>query len=351
MIRIVIGSNFGDEGKGRIVADCSDKDTINILTNGGAQRGHTADNHVFHHFGSGTKRGAISYFFKDYLIDPIIFLKEKNELYKETGKFPICYRDPNCRWVTPYDVITNQLIEKSRDDKHGSCGMGIWETVKRYRDELFPDISTFNNYSFDIKVKVLKSIRMYCADTLKTYNIKIPYFFYSDNIIENYIHDLNLFGYYVEERDLKSLEGDWIFENAQGLLLNADPKNVHTTPSETGCKRIIDYLETIPFQRIEIIYVTRPYLTRHGAGPFEECTIEELGVKPDKTNVPNEFQGTLRYGKLNEYELYNRIEEDFKYCYNKTNIILKSLCITHLDEMSLNVDESKFYNVYRINTP
>lgn len=62
---IVIGANFGDEGKGEVTNNiCKrlkrDKDDviINVRFNGGAQAGHTVRHdgheHVFHHFGSGS---------------------------------------------------------------------------------------------------------------------------------------------------------------------------------------------------------------------------------------------------------------------------------------------------------
>ena len=64
-VSIIIGANYGDEGKGRMSDYLANKaiqagqSTITILSNGGAQRGHTVvlDNgftHIFHHFGSGT---------------------------------------------------------------------------------------------------------------------------------------------------------------------------------------------------------------------------------------------------------------------------------------------------------
>ena len=58
-IKIVIGANFGDEGKGLMVDYFSQKpNSIVVCSNGGAQRGHTVTTpngirHIFHHFGSG----------------------------------------------------------------------------------------------------------------------------------------------------------------------------------------------------------------------------------------------------------------------------------------------------------
>ena len=69
-IKIVIGANFGDEGKGLMTdyfchqAEQRNENCIVVLHNGGAQRGHTVTTptgikHIFHHFGSGTFCGQI----------------------------------------------------------------------------------------------------------------------------------------------------------------------------------------------------------------------------------------------------------------------------------------------------
>ncbi|MDP4088261.1 MAG: adenylosuccinate synthetase, partial [Bacillota bacterium] len=63
----------------------------------------------------------------------------------------------------------------------------------------------------------------------------------------------------------------------------------------------------------EIIYATRAYLTRHGAGPFPT----ELAEKPyprieDLTNIPNPYQGTLRFGLLDLDSLSKEISNDLK---------------------------------------
>ena len=65
---IIIGSSYGDEGKGLAAAWSARRmggRCLNILINGGAQRGHTVDlpdgrRHVFHHFGAATLEGAVS---------------------------------------------------------------------------------------------------------------------------------------------------------------------------------------------------------------------------------------------------------------------------------------------------
>ena len=76
------------------------------------------------------------------------------------------------------------------------------------------------------------------------------------------------------------------------------------------------------------LYDTRTYMTRHGAGKFNtEVNKDVIGSNIiDMTNVPNEFQDTLRYGKLNLETMNRYISEDFDKAYYDTK---KSLMITH----------------------
>lgn len=88
-IKIVIGANFGDEGKGKLT-DYYTKNADNcivVCSNGGAQRGHTVlksdgTRHVFHHFGSGTLNGADTYLPEDFILNPLVFREEWEELKK-----------------------------------------------------------------------------------------------------------------------------------------------------------------------------------------------------------------------------------------------------------------------------
>ena len=51
-------------------------------------------------------------------------------------------------------------------------------------------------------------------------------------------------------------------------------------------------------EKVNVLYVTRTYLTRHGAGPLEN---EDPSIKLlDTTNVNNNWQGTIRFGKHTE---------------------------------------------------
>ena len=92
-----------------------------------------------------------------------------------------------------------------------------------------------------------------------------------------------------------------LFEGGQGLLLDEDYEACapHLTSSKTGLHNPAFFLEKRGLTLDEAIYVTRSYVTRHGAGPLP-CEIERTklpGVGVDLTNQSNEWQGTLRYAR------------------------------------------------------
>ena len=90
-------------------------------------------------------------------------------------------------------------------------------------------------------------------------------------------------------------------------------------------------------REIEVCYVSRTYLTRHGDGCFEHEMAKE-NINPrmyDFTNIPNINQGALRYGKLDTQELRKRIDADFGQTALKTRHYIKSVMLTHWNEHEL----------------
>jgi adenylosuccinate synthase len=97
-----------------------------------------------------------------------------------------------------------------------------------------------------------------------------------------------------------------VFEGAQGLLLDQDLGRglgffPHVTRSHTGLRNVAALARSAGVDRLRVHYVLRPYLTRHGAGPLPGAT----GAAPpypgieDRTNLPNAWQGSLRFGFAN----------------------------------------------------
>ena len=337
-IKAVIGLNYGDEGKGQVVdyfsneAALSGDDVLNILTNGSSQRGHTVElpngrRHVFHHFGSGTFAGADTYFPKQFMVNPIIFNQEYDEL-SECIKNTKIICNKECPVVTPYHMLIGQARETK--ERNGSCGQGVWETSEH------PLLYVNDVAFFNIK-HVIEKLQ-YVRDTLaKIYNYDLPSIYWSEDLFWSFIVDLSKFinriTWCVDEGRMVLEDYDTvIFENGQGLLLDRKlPDKAHLTPSNTDLTNVKEIIKGIKYKNLETIYVTRSYMTRHGNGPFPtECKKEDINpLMNDQTNIPNEWQGSLRYGHMDWKSAGKRIER-----FGTT-----SLAVTHINEYSSDIPD------------
>lgn len=348
-VKIVVGANYGDEGKGlatNFFAKNSSGKTLNVLYNGGAQRGHTVEfesgqRHIFHHFGSGTFYGTDTFFGKDFIVNPIIFSEEYQELNGSIN----CFVSPECRVTNPYDMFINQIVEIFRgENKHGSCGCGIWETQRRYSEGKYPLRYKDMVQMTDADVfEYIKSIaENYFKKQMEFYGIKdIPEEYKplidNETIIIHYINDFRFMQRKCEIKEFEEICNEYktiIFEAGQGLALSE--KNVscspHTTPSDTGSFVPANMVKKLNAD-VEICYITRSYFTRHGVGPFEtECEKEKIcKIISDKTNVRNDFQDSIRYGTFSKLEFLYRVLLDFMEARSVIPSVKKSLMVTHLN--------------------
>jgi len=354
-IKVVIGANYGDEGKGLLTDFFSAtlKDAIVVRFNGGGQAGHTVETedgkrHVFGNICSGSFVGLPSYFSSFYIVNPITFNKE----LKEFNKFNISskiYIDYNCLVTTPFDMLINQIAETVRgNSKHGSCGLGFNETITRSLYENRFKITITDLLDKNILRKKLEDIKalynLKRLDQLGITNIpqKFAELLRNENIIDNYISDIEDMLKIVIITGIKVLStyNSIIFEGAQGLLLDQGHKYFpHVTRSNTGIKNVSQIITQLGYthEEIEIVYVTRAYLTRHGEGPLPSGLKEKPYSKiEDLTNIPNPYQGTLRFGFLDLNELSESISNDIK---NAEGLNYKiKLAITCLDQLNEKID-------------
>lgn len=318
MICAVIGSSYGDEGKGKITNIISKlKGTkINILFNGGCQRLHTVQEgdvkHFFRHFGSGTLNDADTYFSEDFMVEPVTFLSEFDVI---KTKYPNIYLrniycDKNSRIITTYDAICNQMQEVIRGkDKHGSCGFGIFNTVNRNDKGISFIYNDILNGNIENK---LKEIRTYYLDNYDFCD-KEP-LYYDDNMIKNLSMAYRNFANIVKEKSFEDVYYSYehvIFEGGQGLRLSQTNivESPHLTPSNTGLDNISSLFNKYNIQdKIDVFYVSRVYLTKHGAGDFKTYDFGYSIV--DETNVGNQFQGFIRFGILNIDDFVSYIKGD-----------------------------------------
>jgi len=346
--------NYGDCGKGLAVDYLSTPDTLVVRYNSGAQAGHTVTTpdgkrHVFHHIGSGTFKGAKTFLSKFFVLNPIAFC---DEMYRLSWVRDMIIADPQCPITTPYDIMLNKAAEKNRGEKrHGSCGWGFNETL--VRSATFPfqpkdlgismSSSDWDFYKTKEHIKnILKNIRdCYVplrAKELGTELDSMPYLF-NDNIVEQYVQDVLMMSKYMKWSSWEEIShlwtGDIIFEGAQGLQLDMDNWQFpHVTHSKTGLHNILQLICDGQIKDpLEAYYVTRTYLTRHGAGPMPHNHALDFVDIVDTTNVENENQGKMRYTWLDLDYIRNELSKEIKHCLISFNMIMT--CVDQLKDSTV----------------
>lgn len=349
----VIGKNFGDEGKGFTCSRLASslKKFLIIKHNGGGQAGHTVEDpegkwrFIHHQIGAGAEYHVPTLFADTFMPDLFQLGKEIKEFTELFGFLPILYSEKNARITTIDDVLLNMGAELARGkNRHGSCGMGIEECVQRNaagygitveelatmsKQDLLHRLKLIRKEYTERRAEILgiqaptssKAMRQSNLMNLSTAsnpsnssNLSNPYYEMLNNetVLENFVEEVkkNVKILTLVDADIKWLEEfqHLIFETGQGLLLDQDYEAYapHLTSSKTGIHNPAIFLEKRGLSLEEAIYVTRPYVTRHGNGPLPcEVNRSELpGVGEDLTNQPNEWQGTLRYAKHESLEAF-----------------------------------------------
>ena len=322
----VIGKNFGDEGKGFTCSRLASslKKSLIIKHNGGGQAGHTVEDpegkwrFIHHQIGAGAEYHMPTLFADSFMPDLFQLGKEVKDFTELFGFQPILYSEKNARITTIDDVLLNMGAELARGkNRHGSCGMGIEECVQRNAAGYGITLEELTTMSKQDLLHRLKQIQKeYTRKRAEILGIQAsnPYYEMLNNetVLENFVKEVkeNVKLLTLVDADRKWLEEfqHLIFETGQGLLLDQDYEAYapHLTSSKTGIHNPAIFLEKRGLFLEEAIYVTRPYVTRHGNGPLP-CEVDrsELpGVGEDLTNQPNEWQGTLRYAKHESLEAF-----------------------------------------------
>ena len=339
----VIGKNFGDEGKGYTCSRLASslKKSLIIKHNGGGQAGHTVEDpegkwrFIHHQIGAGAEYHVPTLFTDSFMPDLFQLGKEVKEFTELFGFQPILYSEKKARITTIDDVLLNMGAELARGkNRHGSCGMGIEECVQRNaagygitveelatmtKQDLLHRLKRIRKEYTGKRAEILgiqepapsKSMNQSnfrnSSTTSNPSNSSNPYYEMLNNetVLENFVEEVkeNVKLLSLVDADRKWLEEfqHLIFETGQGLLLDQDYEAYapYLTSSKTGIHNTAIFLEKRGLSLDEAIYVTRPYVTRHGNGPLP-CEVDRSGlpgVGEDLTNRPNEWQGILRYAK------------------------------------------------------
>lgn len=338
---IVLGLQFGDEGKG-VTTDylCSlSKNPIVIRYSGGHNCGHNViigdKQHIHSSYGSGTLRGVPSYFSEHTCIYLPNIFREKAILAKK-GINPKLFVHPLAMVTTPYDVAYNRALEMIND--HGSVGVGISSTMNRNLTTGFKlyamDLQL--EYSHLFKAKLVEIEMYYSRKAAALARLSVSYHeqlrkLQGDVDSHNLLISANQLPFQVIGYDKLSYYDDLIFEGSQGIMLDMDHGIFpNVTYAHTTSKNALEILRKAPLSLLdtELFYVTRCYQTRHGNGWMSDVANLDLINAEEEINVHNQWQGHFRTGKL-DYELLNyAMEVDNLY----SSPFRKNLVVTCLDQ-------------------
>ncbi len=321
---LTVDLGFGDAGKGSIVDFLTREHAAHTVVryNGGAQAGHRVvigdplpREHVFAQFGSGTLAGAATHLSRFMLVDPLAMVEEAKHL-RALGveAFERTTVDERALVITPFQRAINRLKELARGDRrHGSCGMGIGETMADYlahgEQVLFvgdfrrPDVLR-RKLAFLREVSLAKTRKLRLPDGEAATREREP--LSSDDWIAWLVDAYAAFARQariVPDDYLHTIlgqPGTVVFEGAQGVLLDEwYGFHPHTTWSCTTLDNADRLLDEAGYSGdVTRIGITRAYATRHGAGPLVTEDAQLTRALPDARNGMSDWQQGFRAGWL-----------------------------------------------------
>ncbi|MCX7943244.1 MAG: adenylosuccinate synthase [Deltaproteobacteria bacterium] len=333
---VVVGMQWGDEGKGKIVDMLSEFSDIIVRFQGGNNAGHTIVANgrkvVLHLIPSGVlHEHKKCYIGNGVVIDPKVLLDEISFL-KESGFLDKnkLFISPYAHVIMPYHRLLDSLREEGSDkDCIGTTRRGIGPC---YEDkaarlgiriiDLFDREYLRRKIEFKLKEINTLIVYLYKERPLDASKIADEYFAYGEKIKE-YVTDVSKSIYDDIKRGKHCL-----FEGAQGTLLDID---LGTYPFVTSSNTLAPSIFTgtgIGITKVdEVIGITKAYVTRVGKGPFPT---ELLGEEGDiLRNIGKEYGATTgrprRCGYLDIVAL--------RYAIRINGIT--SLAITKLDVLSV----------------
>jgi adenylosuccinate synthase len=351
---VVIGACFGDEGKGLttdfLAAKHAGKALI-VRFNGGAQAGHTVETpdgvrHVFKHFGSGALVGSPTFLSEFFICNPLLFNSECTQLQNYAVQ-PRTFVHAKAIVTTPFDMMINQIVEEHRaGGRHGSCGVGIGETVERSLHAQFLIHAQDLADAAALRQKLIAIQTQWVPVRLKALGIHDISAVWQERInaagvLDYFLQQSQQFlgACTLTDNSILQQFNTVIFEGAQGLLLDQDHEFFpHVTRSYTGLNNVLEIANDVGIKSLQVFYAARAYLTRHGAGPLPH----ELPAAPyakivDKTNVNNMYQGSLRFAWFNFDLLQAALQKDLMQAQHIQ--VIPNLLISCLDQLD---EEIKF---------
>ena len=332
---VIVGTQWGDEGKGKIVDLLAARADVVVRFQGGNNAGHTmvvnGEQIISHLVPSGILQGKTCLLGNGMVVDPEVLIHELDDLAKRginVGPDLIKISD-RAHLIMPYHKALDQAREQKKGEgKIGTTGRGIGPCYEdrasrngfRFNDLLHSDLFEKRVYAvMEEKNFILKNYLS--AATLDPQMVVDAYLAYADRL-KPYISDVSLI---LDEAFDK--EQQVLFEGAQGTHLDIDHgtypfvTSSHVVAGNACCGAGIG-----PDKISGIIGIAKAYTTRVGAGPFPTELFDDIGNHIQKKGA--EFGATTgrrrRCGWLDMVVLKNAVRLNG----------LSSLAITKLDILS-----------------
>ena len=352
---VVLGTQWGDEGKGKIVDLLTEDAKYVVRYQGGHNAGHTlvidGEKTVLHLIPSGILRNNVECIIGNgVVLSPDALLKEMAPL--EARGIPVRERlfiSEACPLILPYHVALDQAREIARGNKAiGTTGRGIgpaYEDKVSRRGLRVGDL--FDKVVFAEKLKEVMEyhnfalVNYYKVEAVSYEEVLEQAMSYAD-LLTSMVIDVT------DTLDAARKRGDKImFEGAQGTLLDIDHGTYpYVTSSNTTAGGVAAGSGFGPRHLGYILGITKAYCTRVGSGPFPTELYDGLekqdAVGKHLGDVGHEFGATT--GRLRRTGWFDAVAMRRAIQINS----LSGMCLTKLDVLD-GLEELKICTGYKMN--
>jgi adenylosuccinate synthase len=295
-VDVLLGLQWGDEGKGKIVDVLTNNYDIIARFQGGPNAGHTLEfdgiKHVLHTIPSGIfHKGIVNLIGNGVVIDPVIFEKEINALDKLNLEISELLISKKAHLILPTHKLLDAASEHAKGkNKIGSTLKGIGPTYMDKTGRNGLRVGDIKSENFDVKYNKLKTKHI---ELLKFYDFEYKLEELEASWFKS-LETLKKFEHIESEHYIHNSikEGKKILaEGAQGTLLDIDFGSYpFVTSSNTITAGACTGLGVAPNQIKDVFGIFKAYCTRVGSGPFPTELNDEIGDHLGK--VGNEFGAT-----------------------------------------------------------
>jgi adenylosuccinate synthase len=281
---VILGLQWGDEGKGKIVDFLASKYDIVARFQGGPNAGHTLEfdniKHVLHQVPSGVFRSHTKNIIGNgVVLDPVVFRKEIEALKKyDVEPFYNLYISKRTQLILPTHRLLDAAYEKSKgDEKIGSTLRGIGPTYQDKTARIGLRVGDVISDDFRKKYDRLKAKHLEILQMLEfEYDLKPleKEFFNALDFLKKFkLVDTD----YLINNALAAHESV-LAEGAQGSMLDIDFGSYpFVTSSNTTCAGVCSGLGLAPSKIGQVFGIFKAYCTRVGSGPFPTELEDETG--------------------------------------------------------------------------